>query len=163
MKIKILGIVFCLFLSLSLSQCHGPKSKQSYEVKVIRIIDGDTFEGFLEESKTTKRYRLAAIDTPEKKQPYGNRAKQELSNLIFGQRVSVKCIGKDRYKREIVWVTNEAKQVIQDEMLKRGMAWHFTKYDNSARLNKLEAEARNNKIGLWADPTPVAPWDFRKQ
>ena len=48
------------------------------------------------------------------------------------------------------------------EMLKSGLAWHYKRYSSSIEYAQLENSARKNKIGLWADKNPVAPWDFRK-
>jgi endonuclease YncB( thermonuclease family) len=47
-------------------------------------------------------------------------------------------------------------------MLKEGLAWHYRKYSKSIELGRAEAEAKAAKKGLWADPNPVPPWDFRK-
>jgi len=52
---------------------------------------------------------------------------------------------------------------VNREMIKRGMAWHYKQYSDDETLAQLEVEARRNKSGLWADPNPVAPWEFRKK
>lgn len=48
-------------------------------------------------------------------------------------------------------------------MLKAGMAWHFSKYDDTLEYQEAEVNSRLRKIGLWADPQRIAPWDFRKK
>ena len=64
--------------------------------KAVAITDGDTFKLLVDNEEI--RVRLEGIDCPEKRggQPYCNRAKQALSELIFGRQVSVKSIGTDR-------------------------------------------------------------------
>lgn len=43
------------------------------------------------------------------------------------------------------------------------MAWHYTQYDKSKAFTDAEQEAKSQRLGLWADKDPVAPWEFRKQ
>lgn len=135
---------------------------QTFVAKVIRVIDGDTMEVLYEE--TPIKIRLAHIDCPEKrgKQPFGNKAKLALSDLCFGQIVTVQSKNYDRYKRLIAVIINNKKQIVNQEMVKQGMAWHFTRYSTAAVYDQLEAEARHNKVGLWQDPNPTPPWNWRK-
>lgn len=43
-----------------------------------------------------------------------------------------------------------------------GMAWVYVRYARDPALFQLQDEARTAKRGLWADSSPVPPWDFRK-
>ena len=128
---------------------------------VIRIADGDTFTMVFENGFDV-RVRLNGIDSPEKKQAFSKRAKQTLSELIYNKEVKVYYESKDRYGRVLgdVFVNNLN---VNREMIKRGMAWHYKQYSDDETLAQLEVEARRNKSGLWADPNPVAPWEFRKK
>jgi micrococcal nuclease len=129
--------------------------------KVIRIADGDTFTMVFENGFDV-RVRLNGIDSPEKKQAFSNRAKQTLSELIYDKEVKVFYENKDRYGRVLGDVfVNDLN--VNREMVKRGMAWHYKQYSDDETLARLEVEARNNKTGLWADPNPVAPWEFRSK
>lgn len=127
---------------------------------VVAIADGDTFT-LLTEQKQQVKIRLFGIDCPEKKQPFGNVAKQKLSALIFNKNVVAKQIDIDRYKRTVAIVYDNENKCVNEEMLKSGLAWHYVKYDNNANWQQLENNARQNKIGLWADNNPVAPWQWR--
>ena len=128
--------------------------------RVVGISDGDTFT-LLTADHVSYKIRLHGIDAPEKKQDFGNRSKQMLSNLIAGKDVIVQDRGKDRYGRTIGMVMlNELN--INEEMLRQGMAWHFLKYDKNPRWSELEGAAREAHIGLWSQPGAVAPWDWRK-
>ena len=132
-----------------------------YTVRVTGVVDGDTFKGLTVDNKEI-RFRLYGIDAPEKNQAFGNKSKQYLSELIHRQTVGIKVQKKsDGYGRPVVWVFNSEGKEINSEMLKAGMAWHFKKYDSSAKYSGLEKQARQQKIGLWIDSNPVAPWDFR--
>jgi endonuclease YncB( thermonuclease family) len=135
---------------------------QTFSAKVIRIIDGDTMEILYR--KTPIKIRLAHIDCPEKrsKQPFGTQAKVALSNLCFGQQVTLTSQNSDRYGRLIAVITNSKKQIVNQEMVKLGMAWHFTKYSNDKTYAKLEQEARKKRIGLWRENNPRPPWNWRK-
>ncbi|MDR1762687.1 MAG: thermonuclease family protein [Dysgonamonadaceae bacterium] len=133
-----------------------------YCVTVTGIIDGDTFRGLTKDNEEIK-FRIYAIDAPEKAQAYGTRSRQYLSNLIFKQTVGIKIQKKsDQYGRPVAWVFTEDGRDVSAEMLKAGMAWHYKYFDKTKKYADLEAEARKAKVGLWADDNPVAPWDFKK-
>lgn len=135
---------------------------QSFKAKVIRIIDGDTMEILYQ--KTPIKIRLEHIDCPEKrsKQPFGTQAKTALSDLCFGQQVTINSQNSDRYGRLVAVITNSKKQIVNQEMIKLGMAWHFTKYSTDKTYAKLEQEARKKRIGLWRENNPTPPWNWRK-
>lgn len=166
-KVKFISLLL-LFFNLSCSQNNIAQQSltsfayQTFVAKVIRIIDGDTMEVLYEE--TPLKIRLAHIDCPEKrgKQPFGNNAKIALSDLCFGQQVTIYGENYDRYKRLIAVIVNDKKQNVNQEMVKKGMAWHFKKYSTDAKYAELEFEARKNKKGLWQDANPIAPWNWRK-
>ena len=113
------------------------------------------------DSKETS-IRLEGIDAPELGQPSGKAAKQALSALVFGQVATIKPLEKpDRYGRTLARVFVDGTDV-NLEMIRQGMAWHFTTYSKEAALADAEKEARAAKRGLWADREPVAPWEWRK-
>lgn len=133
----------------------------SQTYKVIKIKDGDTV-GILMNGKE-ETIRLAHIDCPEKKQPFGNNAKQFVSKLCFGK--YVKIVGdfkRDRNKRIIAEIILPNGKNINKELVKNGLAWHFTRYSKDKTYAQLELIARKQKIGLWKDKNPIAPWNWRK-
>ena len=132
-----------------------------YCVKVVAITDGDTFKGLTDKNEEIK-FRIHGIDAPEKKQAFGTKSKEYLSDLIFGKTVGIKEQSKDRYGRLVVWVYTTERKDVSAEMLKAGMAWHYKKYDDSRQYADFENEAREKKIGLWLDANPIEPWNFRK-
>ena len=128
--------------------------------KVVSIADGDTIT-VLDAEKVQHKIRLQGIDAPEKKQAFGAKSKERMSEKVGGEEVVVQWKEKDRYGRILGEVMLD-KRHINLEMVQDGLAWHYTNYSKSKELAKAEAEARMGKKGLWVDKEPVPPWEFRK-
>ncbi len=127
--------------------------------KVVKIADGDTLTILVD--KQQHKIRLSDIDTSERKQPFGTRAKQALSDVVFGKQVRVVELTVDRYGR-IVGRVNVSGTDVNRELVVRGFAWVYRKYSNDAELLRLEADAKRKGLGLWAESTPIPPWDWRR-
>jgi micrococcal nuclease len=130
------------------------------EAKVVGVVDGDTID-ILDGAKKLHRIRLNGIDTPERGQPFFRRAKSALSDLVFGKTVKVDTAGVDKYDRTIGRIYVDGKDVGL-AMLEAGMAWHYTKYDQSKKYADGEEFARAARRGLWIDKNAIPPWDWRK-
>jgi endonuclease YncB( thermonuclease family) len=128
--------------------------------KVTHIKDGDSFV-LLSENKNIE-VRLDGIDCPEKGQPYTSKAKQFTSNLIYDKLIVVDIKGYDKYKRALGVVYLPDKRILNEELLKAGLAWHYKKYNKETRLAQMETTARKSRKGLWDDPEPVPPWEYRQ-
>lgn len=126
---------------------------------VTGVADGDTL--YVELDGESTRVRLAQIDAPEKRQPFGRRAEQSLRELVGKRVVSLSWRSVDRYGRPVVQIVADGVDV-NAEQVRLGYAWVYLKYANDPGLLKLEREARAAKRGLWADPSPVEPWLWRK-
>ena len=148
--------VYTLWLLLA---AYGSFAQTTLKGKAIRILDGDTFE-ILVNDRATYKVRLTDIDAPEKKQDFGNVAKQQLADFIFGKEVTVVYDKLDRNKRILAHVYFQ-NQYINLQMVSIGMAWHFKKYSNDAQFAFAENKAKKQKLGLWIQPNPIAPWDYR--
>lgn len=133
--------------------------------QVVSVSDGDTIT-LLDANKTQHKIRLAGIDAPEKAQAFGQASKKSLSDLIFHKQVNVYWDKKDRYQRVLGKVALEEQDICL-EQVKRGMAWHYKQYqrdqtqEDRMKYDIAEKEARANKLGLWADDSPVEPSKFR--
>lgn len=133
---------------------------QTYTGKIIAIKDGDTVVMLVKNKPQT--IRLAHIDTPEKKQPYGTAAKIFLSERIYGREVQAVIAGKpDRNGRWIAEIFSQ-NQNINKELVRNGLAWHYKQYSKNDNYAALERIARQKKTGLWKDQGPIAPWQWRK-
>ena len=147
--------LLALFLLLCL-----PAQAETIIGKVVGVTDGDTLT--LRTETETLKVRLEAIDTPERGQPYGTKAKQALSDMVFGQSVTIESSGKDRYGRTLGTVFSQAKGNVNAELIRMGMAWQNHQYSKSTALQGFEDFARENVVGLWAEPNPIPPWEWRR-
>ena len=133
--------------------------------KVVGVSDGDTIT-VLDVDQVQHKVRLAGIDAPEKKQAFGQKSKEALSDCAYGQQVEVKGSKLDRYGRLVGKVLAQG-QDCNLRQLRLGMAWHYKLYMKEQALEDRilyaneENAAKINKLGLWIDPEPVPPWEFR--
>lgn len=133
--------------------------------RVVGVRDGDTLD-LLTPANVQLRVRLAGIDAPEIGQAYGSVAKRALSALAYNRTARVEWSRKDDYGRVVGKLRVHGSDV-NLQMVKRGLAWHYRAYaaEQSAadrkRYAAAEAAARTQRLGLWQDPSPVAPWLFR--
>jgi len=153
-----LVVIFGLVTTLSLwAQQEAPP--KPITGKVVSISDGDTIKVLLDQ--TQHKIRLDHIDAPESHQDFGTKAKHVLGDKIHGREVKVVWKARDKYGR-ILGVVYLDERNINLEMVREGFAWHFVKYSKDVEYAKAEKEAREKKLGLWAMPNPIPPWDFRK-
>jgi endonuclease YncB( thermonuclease family) len=141
---------------------EGTKTVVSY------VADGDTFSG-----KSGINCRIDTIDAPEKAkpqynkpgQPYGEEARKKLEELVLNKEVNIRVVKPaDKYGRSICQVEIEGKGV-DHLMVQAGAAWvyeHFAKDTlRGDGLNQEQDAARKAKRGLWKDPNPTYPPNFR--
>jgi endonuclease YncB( thermonuclease family) len=134
--------------------------------RVVAVTDGDTVT-LLVAGHEQHKVRIGGIDAPEKSQPFGQRSRQSLSDLLMDRSVQAQARKRDRYGRWVatVWVDGTDAGLRQ---IQRGMGWHYKAYEKeqpqAERVAYAEAEdlARARRVGLWADRAPVPPWDYRK-
>lgn len=153
---------YLLILLFAFSLAQFEAFAQRFTVKVVGVSDGDTFTAINRDNLQLK-VRIYGIDAPEKGQDFGNKAKQTLSDYIFGQDVTIDVQSRDGWGRYISYVYTPDGKDVSLLMLKDGMAWHFKKYDSTEEYSKAEEQAKKKKVGLWSVPNPVAPWDYRKK
>jgi endonuclease YncB( thermonuclease family) len=154
----------------------APASAVELFGRVVAVADGDTIT-VLEESNQQHKIRLAAIDAPERRQAYGERAKQHLSALVYGKAVLVLWDKRDRYgrivghvfARDCVRLSCRYSLDAGLEQIKAGLAWHYRQYEKEqppaerVQYAALEQQARARREGLWNDAEPVPPWAYRHQ
>lgn len=135
---------------------------------VIGISDGDTLTARCREPGAYEqiKVRLAAIDAPERGQPFGRASRRELADLCHGQQATIRVRDHDRYGRAIADVTCQGQDA-SSAQVKSGLAWVYDKYATGYdHLYPLQDVARKTKSGLWRDldtkQPPVAPWEWRK-
>lgn len=129
--------------------------------KVVSLTDGDTLQVLNEENKPTK-IRLDGIDAPEKNQPFGTAARKFLAEKCFGSVVTVQEKGTDKYGRTIGVIILEDGRNLNGDLVSKGFAWWYREYaPDNKDLERAELAARTAKVGLWSEPFPTAPWEWR--
>jgi endonuclease YncB( thermonuclease family) len=152
--------ILSLFLFV-LAGCYNHTSDEYVTGRVVKILDGDTYDLLLE-NNTTIRIRMDGIDAPEKGMPFSKASKRHLGELCQGQTIKVSKSQEDQYGRIVGFSYLEDGRELGHEMLKAGLAWHYKQYNSDPELATLENEARQAQIGLWKDKNPMAPWENRK-
>ena len=165
-----------LLCLLVLSSLAALAATQTFDARVVGVTDGDTIT-VLDASKVQHRIRLAGIDAPEKGQPFAARSKQSLGRMVMGRNVRIEWDEQDRYGRLVgkVWVTPAGINCTREPCPKTldagraqltvGLAWHYLGRqqgeEDSLAYEFDEMEARARRVGLWSEPDPIAPWDWR--
>ncbi len=150
--------VLIIFLSIL-----APALSHAIEANVTKVADGDTVTAVTKDNQILK-IRLFGIDAPEKKQPFGQKAKQVLTEMVHKKDIDVDIVTGDRYGRS-VGIIRLGNKTLNEEMIKRGLAWVYHDYCNKPECEKwtaIEEKARKDRKGLWEQPSPQAPWDFRR-
>lgn len=153
---KLLLLSFLLF-NLATVSCQSTTS-----AKVVGVKDGDTIV-VLDDQNNQATLRLAEVDTPEKNQPFGTRAKQFTSDQVYLKTIKYTVHDKDRYGRIVAKVYYDNNKYLSAEIIKAGMGWHYKKYSTSTELANFEEAARKNRVGLWIDKNPIEPSLWRKR
>ena len=133
------------------------------EGKIVGVSDGDTATMLVEapNGKLTVKIRLAQIDAPEKAQPWGQKSKQALSDLIDGKTIRAEVETKDRYGR-VVANLYDGNTWINERMVASGNAWMYRQYSSSPQIAQAESHAKENRLGLWSLPEAerIPPWEW---
>ena len=134
----------------------------AFQGKVMGVLNGDTIK-VLNAGKQV-RVRLYGIDCPKKAQDYGKKAKALVRSMAVGKIVDVEVIDRDRYGRSVGIVTL-GEDTLNEILIRDGLAWVYPQYCKIPICNvwsQLEKRARERKVGLWRDPNPTPPWEYRR-
>lgn len=160
MKRSILFSAILLLLFTALLAWHIMQEKETEQYRVVRIADGDSFT--VSKNGDELEVRLFGIDAPEREQPYYRKAGLFTEKFLKKGTIRVEAIDRDRFGRTVAWVYVDSLN-LNHVLVGHGLAWHFTRYSSDTTLARLEDSARAAKAGLWSDPAPVPPWEFRKR
>ena len=140
-----------------------PYPAWAWSGKVVGVSDGDTITVLRD--KQLQKIRLYGIDCPEKRQPFGKKAKQFTSDMVFGKTVEVNRIDTDRYGRTVAFVVVD-DHLLNEELVMAGLAWVYDRYCYESicdNWKNFQLRARLDKRGLWGDAGEIPPWEFRRQ
>lgn len=149
-----LGVAVVLALS-------GCLPRDSFEATCVRVYDGDTIE-VMAGGPSSLRVRLHAIDAPEKGQPFSDVARKRTRELVEGRRVRVEVRDRDPYDRLVARVYVDDRD-LSEQLITEGLAWHYARYSSELALGQAQREAQRARRGLWQEPDPVPPWEFRRR
>ena len=147
--------------------------RADFTAKVLRVVDGDTVHVVNKAGKKFK-VRLTGIDAPEKNQPYGLASTYKLTEMLINKWVLLKSkpnngniYSIDIYNRVLAKIIYDGKDINLFQV-SSGYAWHFKRYQKQQSpldrelYSEAELNAQKNKLGLWCEKNPVAPWKWRK-
>jgi endonuclease YncB( thermonuclease family) len=152
-----------LLLALACVACPPPAGAQTprtFTGIVTHVTDGDTLS--VAANGRTEVVRLEGVDAPEGGQAFGGQARQRLRVLAFSQSATVHARDRDRYGRLVARVVVDGRD-LSEAMVKAGLAWCYTQYSADRQLAALERQAKQQRLGLWADRAPVPPWQYRRE
>jgi micrococcal nuclease len=129
---------------------------------VTHISDGDTLWVRRAQQHEAHPVRIDGIDAPEICQAFGPQARAALSTHLLGQRVHVTERAHDQYGRMVARVTLGGDDV-GAWMVQHGYAWSYRYHSSEGPYKKAEAQARKLGLGLFAEPDPMPPREFRRQ
>lgn len=132
---------------------------ETFRSVVASVHDGDTVQVTHDGRRIT--LRLADIDCPELAQDFGHEARDETARLVEGREVTVQVMTRDRYGRSVAVVLLPDGRSVNRRLVESGLAWRFDRYCEDPEMERLQAEAREARRGLWSDTRAVPPWEFR--
>ena len=148
----------------ALQKSHAPQGRTAdlvFRATVLSVVDGDTLH-VRDGAGVPLDVRLDGIDRPESGQPFGGVARRHVRAAAFDRVVDVRKVGMDSRGRLIARVLADGRD-LSVELLKEGLAWHYTDFSHDAALAAAEREARTAKRGLWSEANAVPPWVWRRQ
>jgi micrococcal nuclease len=148
----------------ALQKSHAPQQRAAgfvFRATVLSVVDGDTLH-VRDGAGVPFDVRLDGIDCPEGGQPFGGVARRHIRAAVFDRAVEVRKIGMDSHRRLVARVLVDGRD-LSVELLKAGLAWHYTDFSHDAALAAAEREARAAKRGLWSEANAVPPWVWRRQ
>ncbi|WP_288230819.1 thermonuclease family protein [uncultured Desulfovibrio sp.] len=137
--------------------------------EVVSVHDGDTLKVRRTDNGKTVSVRVYGVDCPEIGQPYGKEARDMTARIALGKTVEiVPAQNRKSYKREVAGLVRlDALVILQDVLISTGLAWVDDRYCKLQvcdlwRMHQADAKAATPPRGLWADPDPAPPWQWRK-
>jgi endonuclease YncB( thermonuclease family) len=159
-----LRVLICCAIICASSWAHGedppPDSNHELTAVVVAVLDGDTV--LVRRNGSLMKIRLAEIDAPEKAQTFGPASRNTLMEMVFHKLVSLHTVAIDIYERSVALLKVNGLNV-NEEMVRRGMAWEYSNYHSDRNFIALQQEARQAGRGLWSQNDPIPPWVWRKQ
>ncbi len=133
---------------------------QPFTGKVVNVIDGNTLE-ITDEYEEVTKFILKEVDCPEIGQPKSEEARAFSADLILKKKVTVEVVGKDMWGNKLIILTLKNGNLLHEALINNGLAWASLKA--SEEISGMQQQAQQNKLGIWSDEAPTAPWIYRRQ
>jgi len=137
------------------------KLHHEHQATVYRVPDGDGIEVFIDRSLL--RIRLRHVDAPESGQPYAREATLFLRRLCLNKLVTFRIHKWDNYSRAIADVELKDGPDLGMALTQAGLAWWYRRYSRAAVFAEAQKHAQQKRNGLWKDPNPTPPWEYRRR
>ena len=155
---------YCLLWAVLFLLPAWVQAASAWEGVVVKVLDGDSM--LIKRDGRIHEIRLYGIDAPEYRQSHSSKAKQFVKRLVLRQPVAVEKMDVDRYGRIVALVFVQDK-LVNRELVRAGLAWYYPRYCRRqplcGELADMEEEARKQRRGLWRDPDPVSPWEWKRR
>jgi len=124
--------------------------------KCVKVLDGDTL--IIECDNNRRTVNIEGIDAPELNQPWGKEVRSFVRDIVRGHNVEVEVLESNG---DTVLARVTVNGVDLSEMLvSRGLAW-VPEGSTDSDLVGMGTKAKDLPCGLWMDPEPEPPWEFR--
>ena len=149
------------------NRAYPPPPAEPFRAVVTAVFDGDTLVATGAQGGAVT-VRVAGIDAPESWQASGNASRTHLAAFVCGRTATISASKVDPFGRLVAIVEVDGIDAGLRQ-LRAGQAWHFARYAHeqppAQRLayQQAQAAAQTQRIGLWADPAPEAPWAYRER
>jgi endonuclease YncB( thermonuclease family) len=159
--------VSVLALGMGLGLAQAQATSQVIHGRVVSVGDGDSLT-LLDAAQRRHRIRLEGIDAPELGQAHGRAARQHLAGLAARRDAVAHCSKTDSYGRHVCRLRVDGRDAGLAQV-RAGMAWLYDRYADELPAKRrrqyedAQARARAARVGLWADPRAIPPWEWRRQ
>jgi endonuclease YncB( thermonuclease family) len=128
--------------------------------RVVGVQDGDTVT-CLDDLNQQRKIDLADVDAPEISQDYGKASREALAGMVFGRTVEAVDGAATASGSQTARLFVDGLDVSR-QMVATGNAWPDPSSQDRS-LGTDQAQAKAATLGLWAEPAPVPPWEYRTQ
>ena len=158
------AIFLGLVSALAVFALAGSPPSKVWTARVTEVSDGDSFKAL--RGGRVVRVRLYGIDSPELAQSHGYESRKTARSLMAGREGRVEPLYRDSYNRDVALVFS-GEALVNLELVRSGAAWVYTRYCSEReiceRLKQAETAAKSARAGLWREPNPEPPWQWRRK